>query len=106
MASLSLSLLVFMDALETSCFLLLVEGCGRAADVGAMPRGVNEAPLPRFMSEAGREVFPVLSFERARELAIRTLTPGPESCRRIRDDLFATRGVADKDTLFFSGWKR
>ena len=38
-----------------------------------MPRGIDEALFPRFFSQGGREIVPVVTTEGARELALRTL---------------------------------
>ena len=39
-----------------------------------MPRGIDEALFPRFFSQGGREIVPVVITEGARELALCTLT--------------------------------
>ena len=65
-----------------------------------MPRGIDEALLPRFFSQAGREIFPGVTSEGARELALRAVIPRLILCGREADDLSAIRCVADKDTLF------
>ena len=52
-----------------------------------MPRGIDEALFPRFFSEAGREIVPVVTIERARELALRTPRPRLVLCGRKTDDL-------------------
>ena len=44
-----------------------------SARVRTMPRGIDQALVPRVVSEPGREIVPVLTSERARELAVRTL---------------------------------
>ena len=71
-----------------------------------MPRGVDEALFPGFLSQAGREIVPVVTTEGARELALRRLTHRLVSCGRKTDDLSAIRCVADKDPLFLLTWKR
>ena len=40
-----------------------------------MPRGIDEAPCPRFFSEAGGEIVPIAIAEGARELTVRTPIP-------------------------------
>ena len=67
-----------------------------------MPRGIDEARFPRFFSEAGREIVPVVTTEGARELALRTLTLRLVSCGRKTDDLSAIKCVADNDSQFFA----
>ena len=62
-----------MDSSETSSFLIFVERRGRSARVVTMPRGINQSLVPRVVSEPGREILPVMTSERARELAVRTL---------------------------------
>ena len=71
-----------------------------------MPHGIDEALFPRFSSQAGREIVPVVTTEGARELALRRLTHRLVSCGRKTDDLSAIRCVADKDPLFLLTWKR
>ena len=62
------------DALLTTLFLIVVERRLCSAYVRTMPRGIDEALFPRFSSQAGREIVPVVTTEGARELALRTLT--------------------------------
>ena len=59
----------------TTLFLLVVERRLCSAYVRTMPRGIDEALFPRFFSQGGREIVPVVTTEGARELALRTLTP-------------------------------
>ena len=61
------------NASGTSSFLCFVERRVRPAGVVAMPRGINQSLVPRVVSEPGREIVPVVTSERARELAVRTL---------------------------------
>ena len=57
----------------TTLSLIFVERRVCCAEVRTMPRGIDEALFPRFCSEAGREIVPAVTTERARELAFRTL---------------------------------
>ena len=65
-----------------------------------MPHGIDEALFPRFSSQAGREIVPVLTTEGARELALRTLILRQVLYGGNTGDLSAIRCVADKDSLF------
>ena len=68
-----------------------------------MPRGIDEALSPRFFSEAGGEIVPIVTAEGARELTVRT--PKPRLLcvggGRKTNDLFAMKSVADEDPLLF-----
>ena len=90
------------DALLTTILLVLVERRLGTTYVRTMPRGIDEAPFPRFFSQEGREIVPVVASEGARELAISTPRLRAFSCGRKTDHLSAIRCVADKDPLFFS----
>ena len=65
-----------------------------------MPRGIDEALFPRFFSQGGREIVPVVITEGARELALRTPITRQVLCGGETDDFSAIRCVADKDSLF------
>ena len=66
-----------------------------------MPRGIDEALFPRFFSQAGREIVPVVATEGARELALRTPTLRLLSCGRKRTTC-PQSGVAQTKTRCFS----
>ena len=66
-----------------------------------MPHGIDEAFFPRFSSEEGREIGPVLTDEGAREVAVYTAVPRALFSGGKLNDFFAKRCVADKDPLSF-----
>ena len=84
-------MLVFGDAYVTRAILRLVERHREAAYVRTMPHGIDEALFPRFSSQEGREIVPVLMREGARELALRTPIPRLLSCGRKTNDFLAKR---------------
>ena len=84
-----------MDAIETSLFLIFVERRVCSAYVRTMPRGIDQALVPRFVSEPGREIVPVLRTERARELAVRTLKLRLVSLGSKTDDLLMLLQMLD-----------
>ena len=63
LVSLCLLLLPAEDAIVTTLLLLLVERHLCTASVRTMPRGIDEALFPRFFSQAGREIVPVVATE-------------------------------------------
>ena len=89
-----------MDADVSLHILRLVDRHFCAAHVRTMPHGIDEALFPRFSSQEGREIVPVLTREGARELAVRTPIPRLLLCGGKTDDLSAKRCVADKDPFF------
>ena len=84
-------LLVFGDAYVTRAILGFVERHRGAAHVGTMPHGIDEALLPRFLSQEGREIVPVVMSEGARELALRTPIPRVLSFGRKTNDFLTKR---------------
>jgi len=71
-----------------------------------MPRGIDEALFPRFFSQAGREIVPVVTTEGARELALRTLTHRLVSCGRKRTTCPQLGVSQTKTRSFLRTWKR
>ena len=101
LASLCLLLLPFMDAFVTFRLLRLADRHFCTAEVRTMPHGIDEAFFPRFFSEEGRQIGPVLRGEGACEVAVDTAIPRAVAFGGKLNDFFAKRCVADKDPLFF-----
>ena len=77
------------DACLAFAILRLVDRHVCAAYVRTMPHGIDEALFPRFLSQEGREIVPVLTREGARELAVRTPIARLLSCGGKADDFSA-----------------
>ena len=92
----------FLVPYVTRRLLLLADRHWCAACERTFPYGIDEAFFPRFSSEEGREIGPVLTDEGACEVAVYTAVPRALFSGGKLNDFFTKRCVADKDPLFFS----